>query len=357
VFRDEATIFVQAGDGGHGCVSFRREKYVPRGGPDGGDGGRGGDVILVAAQGLATLRDMVRHVHHHARDGRPGGGSNKAGASGDDLVLEVPPGTVVRDRDTRVVLRDLDEPGARARVAKGGRGGRGNAAFARPTRQVPRFAEEGRPGESRWLHLELKLIADVGLVGLPNAGKSTLLGRLAPSARPKVGDYPFTTLHPGLGVLELGPYRRLVLADLPGLIEGAHEGKGLGDRFLRHVERTRVLLHLVDVSSAALAPADEAYRTIRGELESYGAALAERVEIVAGTKVDLPGAEESLARLREAVGGPILAISAFRPDTLGPLVGELDRLFFDPESGLRRKIPEAGSSKPGPEPWTEPPSG
>jgi len=321
MFKDEATIYVRAGDGGDGCVSFRREKYVPHGGPDGGNGGCGGDVILVAAEGLATLRDMVQHVHHRAEGGRQGGGANKTGASGRDLVLEVPPGTIVRDRDTRAILRDLDRPGATVRVARGGRGGRGNASYASPTRQVPRHAESGRSGEERWLYLELKLIADVGLVGLPNAGKSTFLARIAPAARPKVGDYPFTTLHPGLGVLELDRYRRVILADLPGLIEGAHEGKGLGDKFLRHVDRTRVLLHLVDVSPAALEPAARAYRTIRRELESYRPGLAAKSEVLAATKIDLPGYEENLAELEAEAGKRAIPVSSFRPETLGPLVG------------------------------------
>lgn len=346
MFKDEADIFVQAGAGGHGCVSFRREKFVPKGGPDGGNGGRGGDVVLRAVDGLATLRDMVQHVHHRAEGGQQGGGANKTGASGKHLVLEVPPGTVVRDRDTRMILRDLDHPGAEVRVAEGGKGGRGNASFSSPTRQVPRFAQEGRPGEERWLHLELKLIADVGIVGLPNAGKSTFLGRIAPAAEPKVADYPFTTLAPGLGVVELDRYRRLVFADMPGLIEGAHEGKGLGDKFLRHIERTRVLLHLVDVSPSALVPADEAYRSIRTELESYGTRLGEKVEIVAGTKTDQPGWEENLALLSEAAGKPAFPISSFRPKTLGPVIRELAEVFFDeedPETG--KKEPEASSKQ------------
>ena len=331
MFKDESVIFVAAGNGGHGCVSFRREKFIPRGGPDGGDGGHGGDVILEAVEGLATLRDMVQHVHHRAENGRQGTGANKTGASGHDLVLEVPPGTIVRDRDTRMILRDLDEAGARVKVAAGGKGGKGNARFAHATRQVPRFAQDGQPGEERWLHLELKLIADVGVIGLPNAGKSTFLGRVSPATNPKVADYPFTTIHPGLGVLELDRYRRLILADMPGLIEGASDGKGLGDKFLRHIERTRVLLHLVDVSPQAMQPADEAYRTIRNELESYGARVSDKVEVVAGTKTDMPGCEENLQRLAEAAGKPVIAFSSFSPKTLGPLIGRLADVFFSEE--------------------------
>lgn len=340
IFKDEADIFVQAGTGGHGCVSFRREKFVPKGGPDGGNGGSGGDVVLRAVDGLVTLRDMVQRVHHRAEGGMQGGGANKTGASGHDLVLEVPPGTVVRDRDTRIILRDLDRAGAEVRVAEGGRGGRGNASFASPTRQVPRYAQDGRPGEERWLHLELKLIADIGIVGLPNAGKSTFLGRIAPAAQPKVADYPFTTLTPGLGVVELDRYRRLIFADMPGLIEGAHEGKGLGDKFLRHIERTRVLLHLVDVSPSAVVPADEAYRSIRKELESYGTRIIDKIEVVAGTKTDQPGWEENLELLSEAAGRPAIPISSFHPKSLGPLMHRLAEVFFDEED------PEAGKNEP-----------
>jgi len=340
MFQDEAVIFVKAGDGGSGCVSFRREKYVPRGGPDGGDGGDGGDVVLVAEEGVATLRDFTRKVHFRAENGGPGQGANRHGADGHSLVLRVPPGTLVRDRDSRAILRDLDRAGARIRVVRGGKGGRGNASFATPTRQTPRFAQEGRRGEDRWLTLELKLIADVGLIGLPNAGKSTLLGRIAPESRPKVGAYPFTTLFPGLAVLELGRFRQIIVADLPGLIEGAHEGRGLGDRFLRHAERTRVLVHLVDVSPSALQPADEAYRTIRRELESYGPGLSAKREIVVGTKVDQPGFEEGLERLTRACGNRPLAISSFKTDTLKSLLRELAAAFF-PDDG------ESAGRKPG----------
>lgn len=348
MFKDESVIFVAAGNGGNGCVSFRREKFIPRGGPDGGDGGNGGSVILEAVAGLATLRDMVQHIHHRADNGMQGTGANKTGASGHDLILQVPPGTIVRDRDTKMILRDLDQPGSRVRVAAGGRGGKGNARFASATRRVPRFAQDGTQGEERWLHLELKLIADVGVIGLPNAGKSTFLGRVSPATRPKVADYPFTTIHPGLGVLELDSYRRLILADMPGLIEGAHDGKGLGDRFLRHIERTRVLLHMVDVSPQAMQPADEAYRTIRHELDSYGTRVSDKIEIVAGTKIDMPGWEENLAKLSEAAGQQAVPVSSFQPKTLGALVGRLADVFFaeeDEESGSSGKIAVEPSSE------------
>jgi len=302
-FIDEAVIEVVAGSGGNGCVSFRREKFVPRGGPDGGGGGHGGDVVLVAERGLSTLLDQKLRPLARAESGAHGGGNQRDGRAGADVELRVPVGTVVYEADAREgapPLADLLEHGQRVVVARGGRGGRGNMSFATPTRQAPDSAETGRPGETRRLRLSLKLIADVGLVGLPNAGKSTLLRRLS-AARPRVGAYPFTTLVPSLGVVAAGE-RRFVAADLPGLIEGASRGAGLGDRFLRHVERTRVLVHLLDVGSAALegleplAPLAD-WETIRAELAAYAAALAERTEIVALNKLDLIAEDEREARL------------------------------------------------------------
>jgi GTP-binding protein len=289
-FIDEATITVRAGSGGAGSRSFRREKYVPFGGPDGGDGGRGGDVILEADRNLATLVDERLRREARAESGAAGAGGNKTGRSGADLVIRVPVGTIVRDLDDgpdAPPLADLAIDGARCVVARGGRGGRGNPRFATATRQTPDFAEPGRPGEERHIALSLKLLADVGLVGFPNAGKSTLLHRIT-AARPRVADYPFTTLVPHLGVAEVGE-RRFVVADLPGLIEGASQGAGLGDRFLRHVERTRVLIHLVDVGNALLEEIDplDRYEKIRTELAAYAGELAERREIVALNKVDL----------------------------------------------------------------------
>jgi len=280
---DTATIEVRGGNGGDGCVSFRREKYVPRGGPNGGDGGHGGSVVLEAARGLSSLMDFRYRRHYKAEKGRNGSGANRRGRDGEDVVLLVPPGTIVRDHETQDVLADLDEHGARLVVAKGGRGGRGNARFATPVEQAPRKSEPGRAGEERVIDLELKLLADVGLVGLPSAGKSTLLSRVS-AARPKTGDYPFTTLSPVLGIVGHGSADSFVMADLPGLIEGASEGKGLGHRFLRHIERTRVLVILLDSSSETL---DDDYRTLVEELTSYGQGVSEKPRVVALNKIDL----------------------------------------------------------------------
>ena len=280
---DYAKIEVKGGDGGNGCVSFRREKFVPRGGPNGGDGGHGGSVVFEAARGLSSLLDFRYKKHYKAQKGRNGIGANKRGRDGEDIVLLVPPGTMVKDHESGDVLADLEEDGARIVVAKGGRGGRGNARFATAVEQAPRHCEGGRPGAELMIELELKLLADVGLVGLPSAGKSTLLSRVS-AARPKIGDFPFTTLSPVLGIVGHGSVDSFVMADLPGLIEGAHTGKGLGHRFLRHIERTMVLVILLDSSSETL---EEDYRTLLGELESYGEGLSEKPRIVALNKIDL----------------------------------------------------------------------
>lgn len=284
MFLDEVHIFVKAGDGGRGCVSFRREKYIPRGGPDGGDGGHGGSVLVRASRHWSTLAHLYDRHHVKAERGEHGRGSNQTGASGKDALIEVPCGTVVRDLDSGELLADLVEPGQEVAAARAGRGGRGNQHFATPVNQAPRHAEPGTPGEERHIQLELKLLADVGLVGLPNAGKSTLLSRVS-AARPKIADYPFTTLTPNLGVVSRhGGERALVLADLPGLIEGAHSGAGLGHRFLRHIERCRVLLHLVDL--AGETGVREQVEVLRSELEAYDPSLVARRMLLVGTKLD-----------------------------------------------------------------------
>ncbi|MGE0628379.1 MAG: GTPase ObgE [Hyphomicrobiaceae bacterium] len=280
-FLDRAKVYVRAGDGGAGCVSFRREKFIEFGGPDGGDGGKGGDVWLECSAGLNTLIDFRFQQHFKAKTGQHGMGRNRSGAAGDDVTLKVPPGTVVLAGDEETVLAELTEPGERVLLLRGGNGGFGNAHFKGPTNQAPRRANPGQTGEEMWIWLRLKLIADAGLIGLPNAGKSTFLAAVS-AARPKIASYPFTTLHPNLGVVRAGDVD-LVLADIPGLIEGAHDGAGLGDRFLGHVERTRVLLHLVDATEPDVAGS---YRTVRSELKAYGGDLAKKKEIVALSKCD-----------------------------------------------------------------------
>lgn len=281
MFVDEARIFVKGGDGGRGAVAFRREKYVPFGGPDGGDGGDGGSVYLVGDENSNTLTDVARKVHFIAENGGNGRGRSRNGRRGRDIFISVPLGTVICDEEG-VLIGELLRSGERLLVARGGRGGRGNRAFVTATNQTPVFAEEGECGEERWLLLELKLIADVGLIGLPNAGKSTLLAASS-NAHPKIADYPFTTKTPVLGIVELSAWQRLVVADIPGLIEGAHKGKGLGDKFLRHIERTRMLIHLIDISSKKVL---DSYRIIREELKNYSPRLAEKKEIVALNKCD-----------------------------------------------------------------------
>ena len=309
---DEAVIEVQAGDGGNGVISFRREKYVPRGGPDGGDGGRGGHVYLEADPRLLTLLDFRYRRHFRAGRGGHGSGARKRGRDGEDLVLRVPVGTVVYDADTGERLADLVEPGVRVRVARGGRGGRGNARFATPTRQAPRLAEAGDPGERRRLRLELQLLADVGLVGPPNAGKSSLLAACS-NARPKIAAYPFTTLAPNLGLVRVGEEASFVMADIPGLVEGAHRGVGLGHAFLRHVRRTRVLVLVVDASAQDGVEPLDAVAMTRQELERYDPELARRPTLVAANKMDLPEARARWEALREALareGLEALPISA-----------------------------------------------
>ena len=286
MFIDELEIFVQAGKGGNGCVSFRREKYVPLGGPDGGDGGSGGSVILRSFSKLNTLLPLRSLRHYRAGKGVNGKGANRTGAKGDDLLLEVPVGTIVRDRETGTIMGDLTNPDQEMVIARGGRGGKGNRHFASASQRAPKFAQPGEPGQELWLKLELKLLADVGLVGFPNAGKSTLISRIS-SARPKIADYPFTTLQPNLGVVSAGDYRSFVVADIPGIIPGASHGAGLGLRFLKHIERTSLLLILVDPTDVNRGVRD-CYRILRHELHSFSDMLSKKPILVAFTKADVP---------------------------------------------------------------------
>ena len=333
MFVDEAEIYVKAGDGGNGAVTFRREAGVPRGGPSGGDGGDGGSIILRARPGLDTLLDVRGRHHWRAESGESGGSKDMAGAAGRDLIIDLPPGTLVYDKTLGLLLKDLNQPGMEVVIARSGKGGRGNARFATSTNQTPRFAEPGTAGEERHLRLELKLIADVGLVGLPNAGKSTLLSRLS-AAHPKIADYPFTTLEPSLGIVSAGPERRFVMADLPGLIEGAHRGVGLGDEFLRHVERTRVLVHLVEIEPHARQTPAEAYRAIRAELAAYSRELAAKPEILVLTKADLlPGDDAPRRAFSKAIRKPVIAISS----ATGAGLARLVKAILDVLDELREK--------------------
>jgi GTP-binding protein len=326
-FLDQAKVYIRSGDGGAGCVSFRREKFVEFGGPNGGDGGRGGDVIVECVNGLNTLIDYRYQQHFKAKTGGHGMGANRSGASASDVILKVPVGTQVFDEDNETLLADLTEVGQRTVLAKGGNGGFGNSHFKSSTNRAPRHANPGLPGQERTIWLRLKLIADAGLVGLPNAGKSTFLAAVS-AAKPKIADYPFTTLHPQLGVVSVDS-REFVLADIPGLIEGAHEGAGLGDRFLGHVERCRVLLHLVDGTGEH---AGEAYKTVRAELEAYGHELADKPEIVALNKADALTPEQlkqQTARLKRAAKKTPLVISGVSgqgvTDALRALVKMINR--------------------------------
>ena len=296
MFIDEARIWVKAGDGGNGCVAFRREKFVPRGGPSGGDGGRGGDVILESSERHNTLIHFRFNPEHKAQRGRHGEGSNRTGADGKDVILKVPVGTLIYDEATGELIRDFTEPDQSFVVARGGKGGKGNARFATATYQAPRDAEPGAPGDERRLRLELKLLADVGLVGYPNVGKSTLISRIS-AARPKIADYPFTTLEPNLGVVAVGEYDSFVVADIPGLIEGAHLGHGLGTQFLRHIERTRLLVHLVDVGEFNPRDPIDDYHVIQAELANFNPKLAEKPVLVVASKIDAAQSPERIQKL------------------------------------------------------------
>jgi len=309
MFVDEAKIYVKAGDGGNGCVSLRREKFVPKGGPDGGDGGKGGSVYFEAVKNLDTLLDFAGKHHWHAQNGQPGEGSNKSGADGKDLIIKVPPGTLIYDVDLDLLLKDLDSVGMKVCVCRGGKGGKGNKAFATATNQTPRYAEPGKKGQERNLKLELKLIADVGLVGMPNAGKSTLISRCS-AAKPKIADYPFTTIEPVLGIVELSGFRRFVMADIPGLIEGAHDGTGLGFDFLKHIERTRILVHILDIMPTDGSDPADNYKTIRNELKKYSKELTRKKEVIVANKIDLDPDGKIVKDLKKKLKKEIYPISA-----------------------------------------------
>jgi GTP-binding protein len=333
MFIDEAKIQVKAGDGGNGCLSFRREKFVPKGGPDGGNGGRGGNVYFQAVENLDTLIDFAGKHHWHAQNGQPGSGSNKHGANGQDLTIPVPPGTLIYDVDFGLLLKDLNEVGLKVCICRGGRGGKGNKAFATSTNQTPRYTEPGKKGQERNIKLELKLIADVGLVGMPNAGKSTLISRCS-AARPKIADYPFTTIEPVLGIVELSDFRRFVMADIPGLIEGAHNGAGLGYEFLKHIERTRIIVHIIDITPTVGSDPVGNYNAIRNELEQYSEALTQKVEIIVANKIDLDPDGKIVKDLRKKLNKKIYPISAVTGDG----IKELSELLW-------QKVTEAKAEK------------
>ena len=309
MFIDEVQIRITAGNGGHGCLSFRREKFVPKGGPDGGDGGRGGNVYFQAVDNLDTLIDFAGKHHWKAQNGQPGSGSNKHGANGRDLIIKVPPGTLIYDTDLDLLLKDMNEVGLKVCVCRGGKGGRGNKAFATSINQTPRETERGKEGQQRNIRLELKLIADVGLVGMPNAGKSTLISRCS-AARPKIADYPFTTVEPVLGIVELSGYRRFVMADIPGLIEGASEGAGLGHDFLKHIERTLILVHILDIMPTDGSDPAENYKIIHSELEQHSKVLTQKQEIIVANKIDLDPDGKIVTELTEKLQQPVHPISA-----------------------------------------------
>ncbi|HOP99799.1 MAG TPA: GTPase ObgE [Acetivibrio clariflavus] len=322
MFIDSARIYIKAGDGGNGAVSFHREKYIAKGGPDGGDGGKGGDVIFVADEGLRTLQDFRYKRKYIAESGENGGSSNCSGRSGEDLIIKVPVGTIIKEETTGRIIADLVTPGQKVVVAKGGKGGAGNQHFATPTRQVPNFAKSGEPGEEFYAVLELKLLADVGLIGYPNVGKSTILSMVS-AARPKIANYHFTTIDPNLGVVRVDEGKSFVMADIPGLIEGAHEGVGLGHKFLKHVERTRMLIHVVDISGSEGRDPIRDFEIINDELKKYSEKLFERLQVIAANKIDITGAEENLeifTKEMNARGYEVFPISAATGQGLKELI-------------------------------------
>lgn len=319
MFIDEAKIWVKAGDGGNGCLSFRREKYIPKGGPDGGDGGRGGNVYFETDENLDTLLDFAGKHHWQAQNGKDGEGSNKHGADGQDLVIKVPPGTLICDMDTDLLLKDMNKIGMKVCICDGGKGGKGNKTFATSINQAPRKTTSGQNGQERNIRLELKLIADVGLVGMPNAGKSTLISRCS-KARPKIADYPFTTLEPVLGIVELSGFRRFVMADIPGLIEGAHAGVGLGFDFLKHIERTSILVHILDIMPIDGSDPIDNYNSIREELSKYSKVLAEKPEFIIANKIDLDPDGKIVKKIKKKLKKEIIPISAVTGDGIGKLI-------------------------------------
>jgi GTP-binding protein len=326
-FIDEAIITVESGDGGRGCVSFRREKHVPRGGPDGGDGGKGGDVTLKSTSRRRTLFPFQLKRQFKAKNGAHGQGKQKTGRNAKDLIIEIPPGTLVKDADTNEVLKDFTAVGESYIVVPGGRGGRGNARFKTSTNRAPRYAQPGEEGQNRRLKLELKLLADVGIIGLPNAGKSTLISKIS-SATPKIGNYPFTTLTPTLGVVETSWGDPFVVADIPGLIEGAHQGAGLGTQFLRHIERTRILIHLIDAGTIDREHPLDHFKTVNRELKSFNPQLTQKPQIVALNKMDLPGAQKAADAFAAAMDAePVILISAIKKRGMKQLISRILELL------------------------------
>lgn len=345
-FVDEAEIYVKAGDGGNGCVSFRREKFIPKGGPDGGDGGGGGNVIFKAVKSLNTLLDFRYKKKYFAENGKPGQSNNRSGKSGKDLILPVPVGTIIKDAEDGTIYADLTEENQEVLVAKGGKGGRGNAHFATPVRQTPRFAEKGTPGEEKFIKLELKLLADVGLIGFPNAGKSTLLSVIS-SAKPKVADYPFTTLVPNLGVVKYNQFKSFVVADIPGLIEGAHRGEGLGHNFLKHVERTKILLHLIDLSYLGYKKPLLGFKTINRELMLFNEDLSLKPQIIVISKIDLPDVRKKASRYEKIfskLGYKVFKISSATREGIDELLLFISEIL---EDEYKRDVYEKGIIKKG----------
>ncbi|MGZ3634836.1 MAG: GTPase ObgE [Syntrophales bacterium] len=332
-FIDEAKIYVKAGDGGRGCVSFRREKFVPRGGPDGGNGGKGGDIIVRAKASHRTLLDLKYKQHHSAKHGGHGKGADRTGRDSSDVEIIVPVGTLVKDADSGEIIADLAVDGEASIVAKGGAGGKGNAWFATSTNQAPRYAQNGIKGEERWITLELKLLADVGIIGLPNVGKSTFISKVS-AAKPKIADYPFTTLVPHLGVVRYGKFETFVIADIPGLIKGAHSGMGMGTRFLRHIERTSVLLHILDISHELHGDAWEDFETVNRELALFSPYLIEKPQVVAINKIDLPLTRERVKKEIDIFGRngiKVLAFSAITGEGIDSVINAITRQLHNNE--------------------------